>query len=190
MVTTGFNLARRNYRHERRRILLAAATVALLGVLLAAQVAGWAYLRQRDGAIGARLATMEGELRRHQEALQAVRVGLPSEALKRYEARVAAYNQILEAGAFSWTGLLLELERAVPPGVWLTEIQPDLGTGKVALRGTARAFDELARLLRGLEERTGFDDVFLLRQAAKRPATDGPEVLEFSVSFTYRGRPS
>jgi len=40
--------------------------------------------------------------------------------------KVAVFNKILEASAFSWTGLLMELERAVPPGVSLSEIHRTL----------------------------------------------------------------
>ena len=180
MVISGFNLATRSYRTERRQRQLAAVAVLCLLLLLAAQVGGWATLRQKDSAIAARLSVMERELLRHQDEVRAIRAGVPADAVKRYEAKVAALNDILEAAAFSWSGLLTELERSVPPGVALSEISPDTRTGHVALRGTVRTFAELDQFLRVLEQRTAFGDVFLLRQAVKRSTGGGPDTMEFS----------
>ena len=77
----------------------------------------------------------------------------------------------------------MELERSVPPGVVLAEIHPDLGTGRVALRGTARSFEDVTKLLNGLEQRTTFRDVYLLHQSVKKPSATEPEGLEFTVNF-------
>jgi Tfp pilus assembly protein PilN len=190
MVSPGFNLATRDYRREGRQRHLLAGVALLLVVCLAGQVGAWALLRQRDQAIATRLAAMEAELRRHTEEVRTVKSGVSGEAVKRYQARVAALNQILEAAAFSWSGFLAELERSVPPGVLLNEIQPDPVSGQVSLRGTAKGFTELGRLLHGLEERPVFTNVFLLRQAERRLGAIGPEVLDFSVAMTYRGHRS
>lgn len=190
MVTPGFNLASRDYRRERRRHLLGVGVAACLLALLAVQLGLWATLRQGDTAIADRLESMERELRLRQDEVRTIRAGLAADAVTQYEAKVAALNEILEAAAFSWSGLLLELERSIPPGVTLAEIQPDVRSGRVALRGSAKSFADLGKLLRGLEQRTSFTDVFLLRQAVKRSPGGGPEVLEFSVTLTYRGHES
>jgi Tfp pilus assembly protein PilN len=188
MLIAGFNLAAADYRRARRELLLAAAAVAVLVVLLLGQLAFWLVLRREGHVIGDRLTRMEQEIHRHQAEVQAVQAGVPAEALRRYAARVTAYNKILEAAAFSWIGLLVELERAVPPGITLHEIHPELATGRVLLRGTAQAFDDLTRLLRGLEQRQGFAEVFLLRQAERKPGSGGPAGLEFAVTLTVQGR--
>lgn len=188
MLISGFNLAASDYRRSRRQVILATGVVVALGLLLLGQLALWTAVRREGRAIGERLLRMEREFRQHQEGVRALRVGIPPEALKRHEARVMAYNQILEASAFSWTGLLVELERSVPPGVGFSEIHPDLTTGQVILRGVARSSEALGRLLRGLEERTMFRDVYLLRQADRKSAAGGPEVLEFVVNLMYQGR--
>lgn len=188
MLISGFNLAASDYRRSRRELLLAAVVVAVLAILLAGQVALWAVGSQEGRAIAARFAQMEAEFRRHQDEVRAVLAGIPGEAVKQYEAKVGVYNQILEASAFSWTGLLLELERSVPPFVSLGEIHPDLATGQVRLRGVARSFDDLGLFLRGLEERTVFRDVYLLHQADRKAAAGGQDGLEFAVSLVYQGR--
>jgi Tfp pilus assembly protein PilN len=188
VLITGFNLAAGNYRRERHRVLLAAGVLAVLVLLLIGQVAAWYAVRRDARATGSRLAQMEAEFRRHQDGLRAVRAGISEEAVKRYEGKVAALNKILEASAFSWTGLLMELERAVPPGATLSEIHPDLASGRVMLRGTARTFDDLRQLLRGLEERTAFRDVYLTRQAERKTQGGEQQDLDFAVTLTYQGR--
>jgi Tfp pilus assembly protein PilN len=186
MLIAGFNLASANFRRARRDVILGTCAIAVLGLLLAAQVAMWAVGRSDRAAIVLRLARMEGEFQRHQEELRTALASLPAETMKRYQVRVKTYNQILEASAFSWIGLLAELERSVPPSVFLKEISPDLATGRVSLRGVARSFDDLSLLLRSLEERPAFRDVFLLHQTELQNQAGRPEGLEFSVSLTYR----
>lgn len=189
MVIAGFNLASADYRRQRRlRVWLAAASGVLI-FALAGQLAVWVVQRRENQAVEARLAGMEAEFGRHQSQAQTVRAAIPAEAVKRYEARVTAYNRILEASAFSWIALLVELERSVPPGVAVSSIQPDPSSGKVALRGEAPSFESLTKLLKGLEQRTAFRDVFLLHQAKRKSLGDGADVLDFSVSLTYEGRP-
>ncbi len=161
----------------------------VLFLVLAVQLVVWLAQHRENRAVEARLATMEAELGRHQSQARTVQTKLPAEAVKQYEAKVAAYNQILEASAFSWIGLLVELERSVPPRVTIASIQPDLASGKVNLNGEAASFDDLTKLLRGLEQRTVFKDVFLLRQATGKGSRAGSGAVDFSVSLIYQGRP-
>jgi Tfp pilus assembly protein PilN len=189
MLIAGFNLASLDYsRHRRNRLLLAAGCGALI-LSLAAQCVLWVAQRRENQAVETRLAGMEAELARVQAQAQTVRAKIPADAVKQYEARVATYNKILEASTFSWIALLVELERAVPPGVTVASIQPDLASGKVTLRGEAQSFDRLTRLLNGLEQRAPFRDVFLLHQTKRKSSTDGAEVLDFSVTLVYEVRP-
>ena len=187
MLIAGFNLASLDYRKSRRRTLLVAAGALGLALVLAVQIVLWTGLRREAEGIGRRLAQMEREVGRHEEEVRAIRATIPGDSLKRYQAKVAAYNQILEASAFSWTRLLVELEHAIPPGVYLREIFPDPSSGRVMLSGVARSFDDLARLVRGLAGRTAFRDVYLLRQATR---TVGGGGLDFGLSLIYQGRPS
>ncbi len=185
MLITGFNLASLDYRQSRRRTLLVAAGVAILALVLAGQLVLWTGLRRGVEGIGRRLAEMEGEVNRHEEQVRAIRASVPADSLKRYQAKVTVYNQILEASAFPWTRLLVELEQAVPPGVYLREVYPDPASGRVTLTGVASSFDDLTRLVRGLAGRTAFRDVYLLRQATRSAGG-----MDFSLSMGYLGKPS
>jgi Tfp pilus assembly protein PilN len=190
MVMAGFNLAPADYRRIRRQRLLAGAAAAILVLLLAAQLAAWAWVRRDAEGVADRFLRMDRELSQHEAKVRAARAEVPAAVLKQYEVRVAAYNKILEAAAFSWIGLLVELERSVPPHVYLREIAPDLATGHVTMRGNARSFDDLTRLVRGLEQRTPFREVFLLHQGEKKAQDGGPITLDFTVALTYRGSES
>lgn len=188
MLTAGFNLAKGDFRRSRREVILVTGLAALLVLLLSGQVAAWFVVRRDARATQSRLGQMEAEFRRHEDGLRAIRAGIPGEAVKRYETKVHALNKILEASAFSWTGLLMELERAQPPRIALKEIHPELTTGQVTLRGTAQTFDDLNHFLRGLGERIAFRDVYLTRQAERKTQAGAQEGLEFSVTFIYEGR--
>jgi Tfp pilus assembly protein PilN len=188
MVIVGFNLATSNYRRNRHALLLLCATGLVLTVLLAAQLFAWLGQRRENQGVETRLAAAEAEFSRHQSQAQAVRSQTPPETIKQYEAKVVAYNHILEATTFSWIGLLVELERSVPPGVTVSAIQPDLSSGKVALRGEARTFEDLTKLLTNLEQRTGFRNVFLLNHSARKAGAGSTNGLDFSVNLVYEGR--
>jgi Tfp pilus assembly protein PilN len=188
MLISGFNLAASDYRASRRQVILPLAAAAVLALVFLGQIGLWVTVRRETQAVTPRLAKMEAEFRRHQEEFRAARAAVPPEVMKRYEAKVAVFNKILEASAFSWTGLLVELERSVPPGVTLKDIRPDLASGQVALHGLARSFEDLSRMLHTLGEQPVFRDVFLLRQSVVKPAPGIPGGLDFSVTLIYKGR--
>lgn len=100
--------------------------------------------------------------------------------------RVRFYNSLLEASAFSWTGLLNELEAALPEGVGVAEIRPDQQLTGVQLRGEARTLEALTGFVRRLEERPLFTQVFLLRQGGRKDARSGREILDFEIRLALR----
>jgi len=189
MVVAGFNLAAADYRRTRRTVVQLAAAAIVLLLVLGGQLYLWTEQRRENQTFEARVAAMEASFRLHESQAKAVRSTIPAETIKGHEARVAAYNGLIEASAFSWIGLLVELERSVPPGVTVSTIQPDLSSGRVSLRGEASSFPELTKLLRSLEQRTRFRNVYLLHQVKRKATGSTPEAVEFSVSLTYEGRP-
>ena len=190
MLITGFNLSSTDYARTRRARLLLTGCCAVLCLALIGQLVAWGIVRRTDTGIVARLETMRTELRQHQQALQAVKARIPAEAVKRAETAIGAYNKILEGSAFSWIGLLVELERSMPAGVILSDIQPDPTTGAVAIRGWARNFEEVSKLLSALQEQPKFREVYLRRQSEKKAGIGGPGQMEFSLNLVYLGRPS
>ncbi len=190
MVIRGFNLATSDYRRVRHQSWLASAAAGVLALVLLGQAAYWAVLRHQTSGLQTRVAAVELQAQAQEQKARAARRG-PAVDLKAYEAKVAAYNKILEESTFSWTGLLFELERVVPPTVELQDIQPDLATGRVTLSGTTRSYEDVTQFVHALSQRPAFKAVNLLREAESkaepRPGRP-PKEVSFGVTLTYEGK--
>jgi hypothetical protein len=181
------NLARDDV-HPPGRWRAWAWAAAVLVVLAGSAAHGLVYraVARAGGPAEDRLRGLEAEAKRLGTAHAA---GLPAgtrEALARLPGRVVAYNTIIAAAFFSWTGLLLELEAAIPPNVGLTAIQPDAGSGTVTLQGAARGLDDVTLFVQMLEQRAGIREVQLLRHGDQTSAAAGGQTLtEFTIRLHY-----
>ena len=181
------NLAREEDRPRGWRVPARWAAAALL-VTAATTAHGLSYrsLARSIAPAEARLRALEAEARRL-ETQQAG--GLPAEtreALAALPAQVEAYNRILVAAAFPWTGLLMELEASLPPHVGLTAIQPDPGSGTVTLQGAAKSLDDVAAFVRLLEGRAPFHEVHLLRHSEQgRAGAEAAPLQDFTIRLQY-----
>lgn len=133
----------------------------------------------------ARLQALEAEAKRVE-----AQGGVPAETreeLAALPARVEAFNRILVAATFPWSGLLVELEAALPPNVGLTAIQPDPASGTVTLQGLAKTFADLTVFVNMLEGQESFHEVQLMRhsQQGRGPGDTAP-LLEFSIRLLYQ----
>lgn len=173
-------------RHDPGRVRLAGRALgfAAAALALAALLQGAAVWRLRAGsgapARGAAAPAEPGA------AGAAVAGDLAPEETRALAAKVAFLNGILEAGAVSWTGLLAELEEALPAEAHLAEVRPDAGTGRMRLTGVAPSPDAVAEFVRRLEARAAFREVFLLQQAEAAAAPGVRPAVAFSVSLAYR----
>jgi Tfp pilus assembly protein PilN len=155
------NLATRPFRNERLPTLALWAALVLLLALSVKHGMGVADL------LSARSVGLEHEVR----ALDAEAAALRAERAKinAPEPDLAAVRQwvlvsnLVDRRAFSWTDLLARLEEVLPPGVHLVSIAPIIQRGKVALEFTAvaRSTDEGLELVKALQSRKDFSEVFL-----------------------------
>ncbi len=171
-----------------RRIRLMAVGlygVSALGVMLAAAMWWWASENRREEAVlEENVARVQQQVTRLREDLRAVGFSPDNDAaVDALVKQVAAFNQILETKAFSWTALLNDLEAAVPKNVSVSSIRPDLKTKTVTLDGVALGLQDVTALMTSLQGRGRFADVFLQQQ---RNTEDNR--IEFSIQCTYRGR--
>jgi len=169
---------------KRRRLHYTAVGGICLSVLL-----GFGNLllyrsSQADLRIAAqRIREAQEAIQKREHSLATLPDRLPSAEMARLDARVKLYNRIIKGANFSWSGLLFELERAIPANVALDEIHPDFGEGGVTLVGTAKSMEDLLRCVQGLKERDAFHQVFLRdHQVKEKDATVG-----FTISLRYRG---
>ena len=171
---------------RRRRVLRRGLVAAVCLLLLA--TAGHALLLHRGRG---HLAALEETWKTRAADLELVRArtagpGRSGERSAPLAQRVRFYNTLLEASAFSWTGLLNELEAALPEGVGVAEIRPDQSLTGVQLRGQARTLQALTGFVRRLEERPLFTGVFLLRHGGRKDPRSGREILEFDIRLDLR----
>ncbi len=168
------------------RLALWAGVALLVAAAGAAQAIHYRSLANSLLPDGARLQVLQREVRRL-EAQLAPRVPPETrQAIAALPARVEAYNQIITAGAFSWSGLLMELEASLPPHVGLTGIQADPASGVVTLQGQAKSFAEVTTFVHLLEQRPAFRDVYLLRHAEQgRSGGEGARLQDFTIRLHY-----
>src|SRR5271167_896289 len=101
----------------------AVGAVALLTlVLLTLDVTGWVNARRDRAAIGEKEAMIADRDRLRTEAERIL--NLPQNRTTRDESQFL--NELIERKAFSWTQVLENLEKVMPPRVHLVSIHPEL----------------------------------------------------------------
>jgi len=105
----------------------------------------------------ARLLAEREVLREKDRALRGLKVD------KATIQRWTALKGLVDQRAFSWTGLLSQLEGALPPDVRLKSIAPEFRKGRhsLSLEAVARSAEDAVPLVKILEDRPEFEDVFL-----------------------------
>jgi hypothetical protein len=155
------NLATRPFRNERLpTLLLWAALLVLLGASVKHALVVTELLSARSVALEHEVRALDAEA----VALRAERASLhapnPDAAAVRHWALV---GNLIDRRVFSWTDLLARLEHVLPVGVHLVSIAPTIQKGQVALdfNAMARSTDEGLELVRALQARKDFADVFV-----------------------------
>jgi Tfp pilus assembly protein PilN len=159
---------------KRVRLGLIGTVVALL-VWGGTMVGTGVSLRQSLELETARTAQLSAERQKVEELLRRQSIILTDESRSAVKAQVKVANQMIQQQLFSWSHLLLTLERAVPAGVSLISLQPEQSTSTLTLRGEALTLDKLTGFVGKLQETAPFHDVFLADQKGQSNGT---------VSFT------
>jgi Tfp pilus assembly protein PilN len=174
------NLATRPAGNERLPgLLLTVGSVLLLGATVAhglyARRLASAAVTSLDAEV-VRLEQEQQELRVRERSLRGVRTN-PA-ALARWR----VLKGLVDQRAFSWTTLLASLEATVPPDVRILSISPDVGKGRfrLVLEAVTREGEDAVALVKALEDRPEFEEVFLRRLDEDR------EGMRSSYEMTYR----
>jgi type IV pilus assembly protein PilN len=157
-MRVSLNLASRPYvelrpLYKRLRLLIGALAVLAFACWFVLRTE---YVRAQDAqarvdAIQAEVNRMQDEQRRDQAEMQQ-----PKEAAILHQAQFL--NQLFLSKAFSWTAVMIELERVLPAGVQVTNIDPQLAKdGHVTVRLRVQGQHERAvDLMRNLEKSQRF----------------------------------
>lgn len=153
------NLASQPYEDARQfwmRWGTAVGAVALLTlVLLALDITGWVNARRDRAAIAEKEALIADRDRLRSDAERIL--NLPENRTTRDESQFL--NQLIERKAFSWTRVLENLEKVMPPHVHLESISPQLDEDnqlglKMTVAGDSR--DRALELARRMEDSRRF----------------------------------
>jgi len=184
------NLASQPYEDARQfwmRWGTAVGTVALLTlILLTLDITGWVNARRDREAIAQKQAMIADRDRLRAEAERIL--NLPENRTTRDESQFI--NELIERKAFSWTRVLENLEKVMPPHVHLMSISPQLDDDnqlglKMTVAGDSR--DRALELARRMEESRRFSQTRVEAGHSEQSNTGDTE--RFDIVATYIPEP-
>jgi Tfp pilus assembly protein PilN len=100
--------------------------------------------------------------------------------------RAAFVNTIVDARSFNWTRMFMSLEKVLPEGVRVLNIEPKQGTGQAAVKMTVSAASEEAKVkfLNALEQSDAFSHLQLTSVRVDQGAGGGQLILDVTVIYS------
>jgi type IV pilus assembly protein PilN len=185
------NLASQPYEDARQfwmRWGTAVGAVALFTlVLLALNISGWLNARRDRETIAQKRAMIadRDQLRANAEKI----LNLPQNRSTRDQSQFL--NGLIEHKAFSWTRVLENLEKVMPPRVHLIAINPELDEDnqlvlKMTVAGDSR--DRAIELARRMEESRRFSQTNIISERTRQASTNG-DTEQFDIAAVYIPEP-
>lgn len=84
--------------------------------------------------------------------------------LKKVESRIGSLNRIIYQEAFSWTGVLHELEEIMPEGTFLSTFEADFKKREVHITGETKSASDVVAFLKNLQKSRYLQSCFLTSQ--------------------------
>jgi type IV pilus assembly protein PilN len=180
------NLASQPYEDARQFWMRWGTAVGALGlltlILLALDVTGWITARRDRSAIAQKrdLIAERDQIRTHAEQF----LNRPENRATRDQSQFL--NQLIERKAFSWTRVLENLEKVMPPRVHLVSISPQLDDDnqlalKMIVAGDSR--DRAIELARRMEDSRRFAQTYIVREAHAESQTGDTEQVEIAAIY-------
>ena len=180
------NLATQPYEDARQFWMRWGTAVGALGVLtlilLALDVTGWNAARTDRLAMAQQRSMISDRDRVRGDAEKVL--NLPQNRTTRDESQFL--NQLIERKAFSWTRVLENLEKVMPPRLHVVSISPALNEDnelalKMTVAGDSR--DRAIELARRMEESRRFAQTQIIREASTQSQTGDTEQVELSAIY-------
>jgi type IV pilus assembly protein PilN len=156
-------------------------------VLLAADITGWLNARRDRAAIAEKRAMIaqRDQLRANAERI----LNLPENRSTRDQSQFL--NDLIERKAFSWTRVLENLEKVMPPRVHLIAINPQLDEEnqlglKMTVAGDSR--DRAIELARRMEESRRFSQTNIISERTEKQSNSG-DTEQFDIVAVYIPEP-
>lgn len=154
------NLAQNQY--EKRLHIVFVYTVGF-GLMLSAMFYNYRSISNYNtmlGVLSERNANLNKEL---EEGMQiANEKGMSVKDSGDLSKKINYINVIIEKQAFSWTGLIYNLEERTPDEISITEIIPSIAENNIRIIGLAKTVDDIVKYVNNLQLSSYFKDVFLL----------------------------
>src|SRR5579872_663203 len=186
------NLASHPYEDARQFWMRWGTAVGALGlltlILLALDVTGWIAARNDRLAMAQQRSMISDRDRVRADAEKVL--NLPENRTTRDESQFL--NQLIERKAFSWTRVLENLEKVMPPRLHVVSISPQLNEDnelalKMTVAGDSR--DRAIELARRMEESRRFAQTQIIREASTQSQTGDTEQVELSAIYIPEGVP-
>jgi len=175
------NLATKPLRNRRLYGTAVRALVGLLAVLAALAV--FAFLKYGGEASRLKATRTENTRLQSEAAREEKRLAADiKEAERTSLARVDLVNGIILKKTFSWTGLLAELENALPGPSFITSLSPNFtssGGVTMNMRVTSRSLEDVLAFINNLTAR-GFKNIQVF---GDRRSEDGRILTEMSLTY-------
>lgn len=131
-------------------------------------------------------------LTRYRDILSSLGTG-PAKAeidarLKRVRSEVAIANKVLSGRSFSWTEVLTGLEKSLPDGAILLQINPDFDKMKITFSGLGTSMESVLGMVDSMNRSELFREAVLVKHSedkntARRGKPDG--MIHFSITSYY-----
>jgi len=186
------NLASQPYEDARQFWMRWGSAVAALGmltlILIGLDVTGWISAR-RDREAMAQQRSMIADRDRMRADAERI-LSLPENRTTRDESQYL--NQLIERKAFSWTRVLENLEKVMPPRVHVIAISPQLNEDndlalKMTVAGDSR--DRAIELARRMEESRRFADTNIVRVTRIESQTGDTQQVELAAIYIPEASP-
>src|SRR5579864_8365687 len=185
------NLASQPYEDARQFWIRWGTAVGAVGlltlVLLAADITGWLNARRDRAAIAQKRAMIaqRDQLRTNAERI----LNLPENRSTRDQSQFL--NDLIERKAFSWTRVLENLEKVMPPRVHLIAINPQLDEDnqlglKMTVAGDSR--DRAIELARRMEESHRFSQTNIVSERSEKQSNSS-DTEQFDIVAVYIPEP-
>jgi type IV pilus assembly protein PilN len=182
------NLASRPYEDARQFWTRWGSTVGAVGLftllLLTLDVTGWVNARRDREAMREKRALIADRDRIRADAEEFL--GRPENRNTRDQSQFL--NELIERKAFSWTRVLENLEKVMPPRVHLVSIHPELDEDnqlalKMTVAGDSR--DRAIELARRMEESRRFAQTNIISERFAGQQNNGGDTEQFDIAAIY-----